>query len=295
MANTKPLSSALRGIGAMALAAFILTVHDTGTKLMLETYPVNQLVTVRQAFAMLILIIIMAATTGWHAIRVENRIVLFARSVLFTSTTLLIIVSLGLLPVATVLAIVFASPLIVACLSVPFLGERVGPWRWSAIIVGFIGVAIILRPGSPSFEILLLVPVLAAVSSGVRDIVTRIAARTDTPFAILFWSNVMMVTVGLATIPLAWVAMPLQHYAIVFVLAILNTSAHFLMIYALQVGDAALVSPIRYTAIVWAVALGYWVWGDIPDIWMLVGSATVIASGIVLAVREARAARSQPT
>ena len=294
MANTKRLSSALRGIAAMAVAALILTVHDTGTKLMLETYPVNQLVTVRQTFALLILVAIMAATTGWAAIRVVNRGALIARSLLFTSTTLLIITSLGLLPVATVLAIVFASPLVVAFLSVPFLGERVGPWRWSAIAVGFLGVAIILRPASPNFEILLLVPVLAAMSSGVRDIVTRIAARTDTPFAILFWSNVMMVLFGLASIPLAWIDMALEDYAIVFVLAILNTAAHFLMIYALQAGDAALVSPIRYTAIVWALLLGYGVWGHIPDLWMLVGSAVVIASGVVLAVREARASRTEP-
>ena len=291
MVKLKGLPPALQGIGAMALAAAILTVHDTGTKLLLELYPVNQLLAVRQSFSLLILLVFMMATTGWGAVKIVNPVAMVARAIFFTSTTVLIASSLGLLPIATVLSIVFASPLIVAFLSVPFLGERVGLWRWTAIAFGFLGVFVILRPASPAFNVLLLMPVAAALSSGIRDIITRIAGRTDSSFAILFWSNVMIVLTCLASIPLAWVAMAPKHYGVLFVLAILNTLAHFLMIYALRVGDAALVTPFRYTALVWAVVLGFAVWGHIPDLWTFVGSAIVVVSGIVLAIREARAAR----
>lgn len=291
MVNIKGLPPALQGIAAMAIAAVVLTVHDTGTKLMLEVYPINQLVTVRQSFSVLILVVCMLATTGWRTMQVANPVAVFARAVLFTATTVLIVSSLGALPVATVLSIVFASPLIVAVLSVPLLGERVGPWRWTAIAFGFLGVFIILRPVNPAFNVLMLLPVAAATASGLRDIVTRVAGRTDSSLTILFWSNVLTVLVGLATIPFAWVAMTIDHYAVIFLLAILNTIAHFLMIYALRVGDAALVTPFRYTALVWAVILGYAVWGHIPDFWTFFGSAVVVVSGIVLAIREARAAR----
>ena len=134
---------------------------------------------------------------------------------LFVVTTVLIVASLGVLPIATVLAIVFASPLAVALMSVPFLGERVGPRRWAAIIVGFVGVLVILRPAGPGFEVWLLLPVAAALSSGARDISTRWAGRTDGTMSILFWSNAATVVCGLATIPFMWRAMPVEHYATV--------------------------------------------------------------------------------
>ena len=293
MAHAKTMSPALRGIAAMALAAAILTVHDTGTKILLETYSVGQIVAVRQIFSLTVLAVIIQLTSGWVAVRVVNRVAIATRSALFVVTTVLIVASLGVLPIATVLAIVFASPLTVAVLSVPLLGERVGPRRWAAIIVGFVGVLVILRPASPEFNFWLLLPVAAALASGTRDICTRWAGRTDGTMAILFWSNAATVVCGLATLPFVWVAMPFAHYALLFVLALLNTAAHFLMIYALRAGDAALVSPFRYTALVWAVLLGFVVWGDIPDQWTIVGSSIVVISGIYLALREARLAAAR--
>ncbi len=275
----------------MALAAAILTVHDTGTKILLESYAINQIVTVRQAFSVVILSLIIQFTGGWATVRIVNAHAVAWRALTFILTTVLIVASLNVLPIATVLAIVFASPLVVALLSVPFLGERVGPWRWAAIITGFTGVLVILRPADPGFNLLLLIPVAAALVSGVRDLVTRWAGRTDNAMTILFWSNVATVVVGAATLPFHWTDIAIRDYALLFSVAILNTIAHFLMIYALRIGDAALVAPFRYTAMIWAVLLGYVVWGEIPDQWTLIGSGIVIASGILLAVREARAMR----
>ena len=285
------VSPGLRGILAMSLAAVILTVHDTGTKILLETYPINQIVVIRQLFGLLILSLIIQLSAGWRTIRVVNVQAVTWRSLLFIATTMFIVAGLNVLPLATVLAIVFASPLVVALLSVRFLGERVGPWRWAAIFAGFIGVLIILRPVDPEFNLLLLIPVAAAIASGTRDLVTRWAGRTDSTMAILFWSNVAMIVVVGVTLPLNWQDIAPADLAFIIGTAVLNTAAHFLMIYALRAGDAALVSPFRYTALVWAVLLGYLIWGDVPDQWTLVGSGIVIASGIVLAIREARAAK----
>ena len=196
MTTTKEgeMSPGLRGILAMSLAAVILTVHDTGTKLLLETYPVNQIVTIRQTFGLIILVLIIQFSSGWQAVRIVNKPAVACRAVLFIMTTTLIVASLNVLPIATVLAVVFASPLVVAFLSVPFLGERVGPWRWAAIIAGFIGVLVILRPVDPNFNLLLLFPVAAACASGVRDLITRWAGRTDSTMSILFWSNVALIS-----------------------------------------------------------------------------------------------------
>ena len=291
MAKAVTLSPSLRGIAAMSLAAIILTIHDTGTKLLLEYYSITQLVTVRQAFSLALLILIVQFSTGWSGLRINNFTAVGLRMLLFISTTVLIVASLNVLPLPTVLALVFASPLVVGSLSGPFLGERVGPVRWTAILIGFAGILIILQPGSPRFDYLLLLPVAAAISSGTRDLVTRWASRTDSTLAILFWSNVAVVAAGLCTIPFQWVDIVPIHYAAFLVVALLNTAAHFLMIYALSVGDAALVSPFRYTALVWAVIIGYLVWDHIPEYWTIVGSSIVVASGVVMALREARAAR----
>ncbi|MEM9356043.1 MAG: DMT family transporter [Pseudomonadota bacterium] len=291
MAKAVTLSPSLRGIVAMSFAAVILTIHDTGTKLLLEHYSIVQLVTVRQAFSLVLLMFIVQFTVGWTALRIVNRTAVGVRMLLFISTTVLIVASLEVLPLPTVLALVFASPLVVGSLSGPFLGERVGPVRWAAILVGFVGILIILQPGSPQFEYLLLLPVAAALSSGTRDLITRWASRTDSTLSILFWSNVAVVSVGLCIVPFQWVDVQPIHYAAFLVVALLNTAAHFLMIYALSVGDAALVSPFRYTALVWAVIIGYLVWDHVPEIWTIIGSSIVVASGIVMALREARAAR----
>lgn len=291
MTKSVALSPSVSGIAAMSLAAVILTIHDTGTKLLLEHYAISQLVTIRQAFSLIVLIGIIQFTTSWSALRVVNLPAVGLRMVLFISTTVLIVASLNVLPLPTVLALVFASPLVVGALSGPFLGERVGPVRWAAILIGFAGILVILQPGSPRFEFLLLLPVAAAMSSGLRDLVTRWASRTDSTIAILFWSNVAVVLAGLCTVPFEWVDVVPIHYVAFLVVALLNTAAHFLMIYALSVGDAALVSPFRYTALVWAVIIGYWVWGHVPESWTIIGSCIVVASGVVIALREARAAR----
>ena len=291
MPDADTLSPRMRGIAAMSLAAFILTIHDTGTKLLLEHYAITQLVTLRQSFSLILLLFIVKFTTGWRTLHIINKPAVGLRMILFISTTVLIVASLRVLPLPTVLALVFASPLVVGSLSGPFLGERVGPVQWTAIIVGFVGILIILQPGSPGFELLLVLPVAAALSSGVRDLVTRWAGRTDSTLAILFWSNVAVVASGLCIVPFEWVEVQPLHYLAFMAVAFLNTAAHYLMIYALSAGDAALISPFRYTALVWAVVLGYLVWSHVPEVWTIVGSCIVVLSGVVMALREARAER----
>ncbi|MGI9524999.1 MAG: DMT family transporter [Hyphomicrobiaceae bacterium] len=288
MANTPVQGSSLKGILSMALAAMILTLHDTLTKILLETYPINQIVLVRQGFSLLILVVVVHATVGWKGVGVVNRTAVAWRAIAFAATTVLIVASLSVLPVAIVLALVFASPLIVAALSVPFLGETVGRHRWAAILAGFIGILIILRPFSSSFDILLVLPVAASIAAGCRDVVTRWAGRTDSPLAILFWSNAAAVTLALFTVSFGWISISATHLFLLLVVAGLNTAAHFLMIVSLRLADAALVSPLRYTALVWAVILGYLIWGYLPDNWTFFGASIVICSSIYLGLREAR-------
>jgi len=276
----------------MALAAALLSCHDAITKYLAETYPIGQVIFFRQIASLALVSGYLALGPGWRVLAVNSVGGQAIRAAAFLAATALIVASVSLLPLATALSVVFASPLVLAALSVPLLGERVGPHRWLAIVGGFTGVMVIIRPIDPAFNWLLLVPVCAALASALRDIATRLISRTETPLSILFWSNVAVIVVAALALPVGMKVIAPVDYAWLAVGGFLNITAHFLMISALRLADAALVAPFRYTALVWATLLGFAVWGHVPDHWTFVGAAIVVASGIYLLMREHRAVRS---
>ena len=289
------LSPQLVGIIAMSVAGAVFSCHDAITKYLAPNYPLGEIIFYRQLSSTVILTLYVCCTSGLRSYRVHNVPGQIVRAILFVLSTSLIALSVSVLPLATALAIIFASPLLVAALSATALGEPVGPRRWAAIIAGFVGVLIIIRPGGTSFTWLLLIPVVAASTSALRDIMTRILHRTDNTNAILFWSNVAIMAATLATVPYGWKPIATPDIAFVVSAGALNLLAHFLMITALRLGDAALVTPFRYTSLVWAALLGYLIWDHIPDTYTVIGAAVIVAAGIYLLFREARVKTLDPT
>jgi len=279
------------GILAMSAAGAVFSGHDAITKYLADTYPIGEIVFFRQLSATVILMIFIAASSGFASLKPINVGGQIGRSMLFVVSTVLIATSVSLLPLPTALAIVFASPLLVAALSATALGEPVGPRRWAAILAGFVGVLIIIRPGDASFTWLLLIPVAAAAASALRDITTRILHRTDNTHAILFWSNIAILLAMLCTVPFGWKDVSPAHGALLVLAGGLNLLAHFLTITALRLGDAALVTPFRYTALVWAALLGFLIWGHIPDSYTVAGAIIIVGAGIYLVLREAQLRR----
>ena len=292
------LSPQLVGIIAMSAAGVVFSCHDAITKYLAPSYPLGEIIFFRQLSSTIILTLYVHFTTGIGAYRVTNVPGQIARAVLFLVSTTLIALSASVLPLATALAIVFASPLLVAALSATALGEPVGPRRWAAIVAGFIGVLIIIRPGDASFTWLLLIPLAAATASALRDIMTRILHRTDNTNAILFWSNIAIMLATLGSMPYGWKQIATPDMGILAIAGALNLLAHFLTITALRLGDAALVTPFRYTSLVWAASLGYLIWGHIPDEFTVIGATIIVTAGIYLVIREsqvkAHAAKSSP-
>ena len=279
------------GILAMSAAGAVFSGHDAITKYLADTYPIGQIVFFRQLSATIILTAFIALTSGFASLKPINATGQAGRSAFFVASTVLIAISVSVLPLPTALAIVFASPLLVAALSATALGEPVGPRRWAAILAGFVGVLIIIRPADASFSWLLLVPVAAAAASAMRDITTRILHRTDNTHAILFWSNIAILLAMLFTTPFGWVDVSPVHAAFLVLAGGLNLLAHFLTITALRLGDAALVTPFRYTALVWAALLGFLIWGHIPDSYTIAGAIIIVGAGIYLVIREAQLRR----
>lgn len=291
-----PVSRAntLRGIGLMILGVGLLVVNDALAKYLVETYPVGQVLCLRHIAVLLVILPYAAMGPGITSLRARNWGGQILRGLLFIGGTAFLIMSVKRLPLATVSTITMSAPIFVAALSAWTIGERVSRPRWLAILGGFIGVLIIVRPGSQTFEWALMIAVATAAANGLRDLSTRHLARTDNSISILFWSNVIVAAAGLTTISPQWIPLGAGGIAGFALAGLLNAGAHFLLIEAMRHGEAALVAPFRYTALVWAILIGFVVWGDWPDRWVIAGALVIAASGIAMILFEARR-QSLPT
>ncbi len=276
----------------MIVAALLLTLNDATSKWLTETYPVWQVLALRQACSLLLIIPYIHFFAGWDRVKVTNRAGMALRSAFFVATTATIVVSFWLLPLALVTAIAFSSPLFVIAFSHLFTKEKVGPRRWLAVLAGFIGVLMIVRPGGTGFELVLILPVLAALFAGCRDIITRGLSRTEASISILLWGNVAVVCVALAvTLLQGWQSITGTAALLLFLNGALNAAAHFLIIEALRLGEASLVAPFRYSGLIWATLLGLVIWGEFPDSWTLAGALILVASGVYIIERSPQAVK----
>lgn len=283
--------STIRGIAYMVLTLFLLTTGDALTKWLGLRLPVGQVVFFRALFIFIPIFLIVARSGGLASLRVRNRGGIAQRAFFYVCTTGLISTSMILLPLADASALLFAGPLFITALATPMLGEHVGWRRWSAVAVGFAGVVVMLRPTPDAIQLLAVVPIAAALCSAFRDIVTRKISATESSNAILFWSNVALLLVAGLSFLFSWDPMTWSDIALLALLGVVVGVAHWFMIEAFRLAEAAVVSPFKYTAIVWATLFGYLIWGTVPDGFILTGGALVIASGLYILHRETRASR----
>ncbi len=272
----------------MGAGIALLTANDAASKYLVHSYPVGQVICLRQLATLLVIIPYLTFMQRWGQLRVTDWNGQVVRGLLFVIGSAFIVWSLGELPLATAITMLFASPIFMVLFSAPVLGERVGRHRWIAVVGGFAGVLIIMRPGGEAFQWALLMPVIGAMVNALRDVLTRKLSRTETSLAILFWSNIILMTGGAFTAPFGWVAVD-GHGAFWFIAAgIFNGLAHFLIIEALRTGEASMVAPIRYTALLWAALIGFVVWGELPGIWLWAGAAVIVASNLYMIRAERR-------
>ncbi len=286
------MTNTLKGIALMVAGVALLTANDAVSKYLTEAHPVGQVICIRQAATLLVIVPYVIAVTGWGALRVASWPGQIVRGLLFVANAAFIVLALSLLPLATVISIIFVSPLITAAVSMPLLAERVDRSRWIAIAGGFAGVLIVLRPGGAGFEWALLIPVAAAVANSLRDVLTRFLSRTETSISILFWSTLIVMAAGALTAPFGWQPVTATAAAWFVVAGVFNAAAHFLLIEALRLGEAAVIAPVRYTSLIWATGIGYVVWGELPGAWVFAGSAVIIASGMYMFRAEAGKSRA---
>jgi len=209
------------------------------------------------------------------------------RSALLVISTTLNFIALRYLQLDEALAIIFSTPFLVALMGGPLLGEWVKWRRWTAIIVGFLGVILVTRPGAGGIHPAAFLSFGSAVCYSLYSISTRVLAAFDSSETTLFYSNLVGFVVTSIALPFVWTA-PGGPLIILLMIGMgaFSGVGHYLLIIAHRLAPAAVVAPFIYTEIVWMVGLGYVVFNDKPNEWTLAGAAVVIASGLYLLYRE---------
>ena len=279
----------VKGIACMAGGGLLLTLNDAVAKWLTAEYPIGEFLFLRGLFIFIPIAIVTRWSGGFGALRVRDLRGQSLRALLTATSTYLFIFAIGIMPLADVIAIVFAGPLFLTALAPFLLSERVGWRRWSAVIAGFVGVLVMIRPTPETWRLVALVPLLVALLAAFRDITTRKLTFVDSSPATLLFTTVAVMLSGLATLPLGWKPVAPGDLALMALAGLLVGGAHFLMIESLRLGEAALVVPFRYANLIWATILGALIWRDFPDRWMIAGSVLVIASGLYILRRETRA------
>ena len=203
-----------------------------------------------------------------------------------TGSTFFFITGLSLLPITDAIAIAFVAPILTTILGVIILREAVSWKRWAAIFVGFFGVIIILQPTSDAFKIAAIAPMGAAAFGAARDVVTRAISGSENSLSILFTSMLMITIAGFLTYPLGWSAVNPSHIWIFIASSLLVGLAQYLMIEAFRLGEVALISPFKYSSLLWATLISLVIWDDLPSKNVVLGAFILILSGIYLLKNE---------
>ena len=290
-----PLKDNLLAASFMMASMAAFTLNDTFMKLLAGEVPLFQLLFLRG-----IITTVLVAGVAWRMGVLLTRIapkdarLLLVRSLTDTATAYFFLTALFNMPLANVTAIMQALPLTITLTAWAVLGEPVGWRRFAAIATGLIGVMLIIRPGTADFTIYSLYGLAAVACITARDLVTRSMSR-DVPTMLIVLTNsiAVMVVFGLLSLPLDWQPMSAQDWGLITGAALLIIGAYLFATLVMRVGDISFVAPFRYTALIWALILGYLVFGDWPDRITLLGVVIVATSGLFMLYRETQLARQQ--
>lgn len=294
--DLRQLSPNARG-ALLALVAFaVFSCHDVLVKLLGGSYSPIQVVFFGVLFSFPPLTVLLVRSRTQSDLRPRHPWWSLARSIAVIVTGISAFTAFSLLPLAQTYALLFATPLLITVLSIPVLGERVGPHRWGAVVAGLIGVLVVLRPGSAPLSAGHVAGLLAACGSATASIIVRKIGHEERSAVLLLFPLLGNVAVMGALLPFVYTPMPIADIGALAAIAVLSLTATSLIIFAYRTGEAAVVAPMQYSQIVWATAFGWLVFAELPDAATVVGASIVIISGVYIVVREggARAADNQP-
>jgi drug/metabolite transporter (DMT)-like permease len=279
----------LRGILLIVAAVSTFALMDTTAKYLSRTYPVPGIVWARYAAQTLFLVVVLAPQLRLGLLRTRRPGLQLLRGGILAASTVFFFSALALMPIAEAVAITFLSPLLLTAASAWLLKERVRRSAWAALLAGFIGVLIIIRPGGGVFTPAAILPILTAVSFAAYQLLTRKLAGVDSTMTTLFYSAIVGTVLLAPGLPLYGRFPESGFDAVLFaVLGVLASVGHFVLIRAFEHAPPSVLAPFVYSQLVAVLVLGYLVFGDFPDGWSLLGMAIIVLAGAWIAARQAR-------
>jgi drug/metabolite transporter (DMT)-like permease len=278
-------SNSLIGIALALFSAFLLTINGAiGKQLGQELHPF--FITFIRAFIMVLFMLPWVFRKGIGGIRTTRPGLQFINGVFFTLALFGWFWALPRLPLDLITAAGFTAQTFAVLGAIIFLGEKSERWRWGALIVGIIGALIIVRPGVDGVSPGVLAIIFSALCFAVAKILVKVITRTDPPDSVVFWQAFWVAVVAFPVALFFWETPNLEQGIWIAAISIVTIMNHLSITWAIKLADIGVIEPISFTRLIWAAIVGYFLFGDIPNVFTLIGGAVVLASVVYIARRE---------
>ena len=285
----------LKGILAILASAVGFVTNDAIVKLITEELPNGQIIFLRGLVATALMGLVTSILGGWRSPRVLARPAMLIRLAAAAASTLLVVAALRHLPLATTNAVLQVSPLVVTAGAALLLGAHVGWRRWTASLIGFLGVLLIIKPGTDGFSSAAWLALGCLLASATRDLTTRFIDTTVPSILVTFAASAVVGMAGLALLPFeTWIVPSPRALTLLLVASACLFVAYHFGVVAMRIGEIPVVAPFRYASILGALVLGYAIWGHVPDAVSLAGIAMIVGAGLYLLYRERSSMRRAP-
>ena len=281
-----------KGIALILLSTVFLGTSDVTAKYLSTGLHSIEIAWIRFLVFALIMVPAMVPGTPIYALRSTRPGFQLLRGTALLGSSLFFITGLRYLPIAEASATGFVSPLFVTALSIILLSEKVGVRRWLATAVGLFGVLIILRPGTGAFHAAAFFPIISAFCWAVTLVMTRMMSGREHATTTMIYSSIAGVAILTAMVPFVWVTPSLNAILLGILIGVASTAGQWIVVLAFRYADASVLAPFSYTQLLWVSILGFLIFGEVPDLWTVIGAVFIVGSGLYTAHRE-RVRRSQ--
>ena len=276
----------MRAIILNLSAWVVLPIMDGFAKFLSSDLPILQITWARYFFTVFFILPIMFFFFKKHLIWTDKPKLQFIRGLILLSANVCFFYSISVISLPKALTLAFVAPLIVTAFSPVFLGETVGFRRWSAVVIGFIGSLIVIRPGFVEINLASLAALGTGVMYGFYLIITRKLSTSDNPLLTLLLTGVVGSCIISIFMPFVWVSPTFSQWSMMISLGIFASIGHLLLILSLKYADASKLAPLSYFEIITNIIIGYYFFSDFPDNWTFLGLFIIVLSGIYISRRE---------
>ena len=304
------LSKNTQGVICLVAALACLTLSDSIIKWLSPELPLHQITLFRSCFALIMVLVFVQFEGGFKVLRTRRPVLHFVRGSMLVLANMFFFLALSAMPLAETVTLFYTAPLFICILSQPVLGEKVGLSSWFIIVMGMIGVVIMLRPGTELFQLISILPVLAALCYAAMTMMTRKLGLHESAGALTFYIQLAFIVISslvglgigdgslnqydsnaLSFLLRAWAWPNASQLQLLIVCGVIVSFGGYLISQAYRIGEASAVAPFEYASLPFALVVGFYLWGDWPDWRAFVGTGLIIASGLLVVYLENRAQR----